>query len=162
MRYSFEFLQRVIMNIKPDQCSARIHGLRNKLLRLHLYRWALCVYITVLVRACLRHINVQHSSCIKILMSHLSSSDICLIVQSHTTSVCLSLSLSFYSSTFSFSHFCLSMIPLLPHNYWWEPKYDIAEQYQHCNIVGMWEPRCESHILVKSALLNLIFELTQR
>ena len=94
MRYSFEFLQRVIMNIKPDQCSARIHGLRNKLLRLHLYRWALCVYITVLVRACLRHINVQHSSCIKILMSHLSSSDICLIVQSHTTSVCLSLSLS--------------------------------------------------------------------
>ncbi|XP_063749959.1 uncharacterized protein LOC134871220 [Eleginops maclovinus] len=33
MKYSFEFLQRVVMNIKPDQCSARIHGLRNKLLR---------------------------------------------------------------------------------------------------------------------------------
>lgn len=33
MKYSFEFLQRVIMNIKPDQCSARIHGLRNRLLR---------------------------------------------------------------------------------------------------------------------------------
>lgn len=28
MKYSFEFLQ-----IKPDHCSARIHGLRNKLLR---------------------------------------------------------------------------------------------------------------------------------
>ena len=36
MRYSFEFLQRVIMKIKPDQCSARIHGLRNKLLRYRL------------------------------------------------------------------------------------------------------------------------------
>ncbi|XP_030293215.1 uncharacterized protein LOC115593740 [Sparus aurata] len=36
MKYSFEFLQRVIMNIKPDQCSARIHGLRNKLLRFRL------------------------------------------------------------------------------------------------------------------------------
>ena len=33
MKYSFEFLQRVVMNIKPDQCSARIHGLRNKMLR---------------------------------------------------------------------------------------------------------------------------------
>ena len=33
MKYSFEFLQRVIMNIKPDQCSARINGLRNRLLR---------------------------------------------------------------------------------------------------------------------------------
>ncbi|CAL8290696.1 unnamed protein product [Arctogadus glacialis] len=33
MKYSFEFLQRVVMNIKPDQCSPRIHGLRNKLLR---------------------------------------------------------------------------------------------------------------------------------
>ena len=32
MKYSFEFLQRVIMKIKPDHCSARIHGLRNKLL----------------------------------------------------------------------------------------------------------------------------------
>ncbi len=36
MKYSFEFLQRVIMSIKPDQCSARIHGLRNKLLRYRL------------------------------------------------------------------------------------------------------------------------------
>ncbi|KAL6470592.1 hypothetical protein MHYP_G00217110 [Metynnis hypsauchen] len=36
MRYSFEFLQRVIMKIKPEQCSARIHGLRNKLLRYRL------------------------------------------------------------------------------------------------------------------------------
>lgn len=36
MRYSFEFLQRVIMSVKPDQCSARIHGLRNKLLRYRL------------------------------------------------------------------------------------------------------------------------------
>lgn len=36
INYSFEFLQRVIMSIKPDQCSARIHGLRNKLLRYHL------------------------------------------------------------------------------------------------------------------------------
>ncbi|XP_070845774.1 uncharacterized protein [Chaetodon trifascialis] len=35
MKYSFEFLQKVIMKIKPDQCSARIHGLRNKLLRYH-------------------------------------------------------------------------------------------------------------------------------
>ncbi|XP_065123038.1 sterile alpha motif domain-containing protein 3-like [Paramisgurnus dabryanus] len=33
MKYSFEFLQKVVMKIKPDQCSARIHGLRNKLLR---------------------------------------------------------------------------------------------------------------------------------
>lgn len=33
MKYSFEFLQKVIMSIKPDQCSARVHGLRNKLLR---------------------------------------------------------------------------------------------------------------------------------
>ncbi|KAM9333859.1 sterile alpha motif domain-containing protein 3-like isoform 1-T3 [Symphorus nematophorus] len=36
MKYSSEFLQRVIMSIKPDQCSARIHGLRNKLLRYRL------------------------------------------------------------------------------------------------------------------------------
>uniref|UniRef100_A0A3Q0RL57 Uncharacterized protein n=1 Tax=Amphilophus citrinellus TaxID=61819 RepID=A0A3Q0RL57_AMPCI len=35
MRYSFEFLQKVIMNIKPDQCSARVHG--NKLLRYRFY-----------------------------------------------------------------------------------------------------------------------------
>ncbi|XP_051778432.1 sterile alpha motif domain-containing protein 3-like [Erpetoichthys calabaricus] len=33
MKYTFEFLQRVVMQIKPDQGSARIHGLRNKLLR---------------------------------------------------------------------------------------------------------------------------------
>ncbi|KAM6952219.1 uncharacterized protein PEZ65_010509 isoform 2-T2 [Lycodopsis pacificus] len=33
MKFTCEFLQRVIMNIKPDQCSARVHGLRNKLLR---------------------------------------------------------------------------------------------------------------------------------
>lgn len=36
MKYSFEFMQRVIMKIKPDHCSARIHGLRNKLLRYRL------------------------------------------------------------------------------------------------------------------------------
>lgn len=36
MKYSFEFLQRVIMKIKPDQCSARIHGLENHLLRYNL------------------------------------------------------------------------------------------------------------------------------
>ncbi|XP_051785405.1 uncharacterized protein LOC127528732 [Erpetoichthys calabaricus] len=33
MKYTFEFLQRVVMQIKPDQGSVRIHGLRNKLLR---------------------------------------------------------------------------------------------------------------------------------
>ncbi|KAK9517653.1 hypothetical protein VZT92_023002 [Zoarces viviparus] len=33
MKFSCEFLQRVIMNNKLDQCSARVHGLRNKLLR---------------------------------------------------------------------------------------------------------------------------------
>lgn len=33
MKYTFEFLQRVLMNIKPDQASARVHGLRNRLLR---------------------------------------------------------------------------------------------------------------------------------
>ncbi|XP_051804017.1 uncharacterized protein LOC127533931 [Acanthochromis polyacanthus] len=33
MKYSFEFLQRVVMKIKPDQASARVHGLRNKILR---------------------------------------------------------------------------------------------------------------------------------
>uniref|UniRef100_A0A3Q3W5N4 Uncharacterized protein n=1 Tax=Mola mola TaxID=94237 RepID=A0A3Q3W5N4_MOLML len=26
MRYSFEFLQRVVMKIKPDQASARVHS----------------------------------------------------------------------------------------------------------------------------------------
>lgn len=29
-RYSFEFLQKIIMSIKPDQCSARVHGVRNR------------------------------------------------------------------------------------------------------------------------------------
>lgn len=33
MKYSFEFLQRVVMKIKPDQASARVHGLRNRILR---------------------------------------------------------------------------------------------------------------------------------
>lgn len=33
MKYSFDFLQRVVMKIKPDEASARVHGLRNKLLR---------------------------------------------------------------------------------------------------------------------------------
>lgn len=33
MKYTFEFLQRVVMKIKPDQASARVHSLRNKLLR---------------------------------------------------------------------------------------------------------------------------------
>ena len=33
---SLESLHKVIMTIKPDQCSARIHGLRNTLLRYHL------------------------------------------------------------------------------------------------------------------------------
>lgn len=36
MKYSFEFMQRAIMKIIPDHCSARIHGLRNKLLRYRL------------------------------------------------------------------------------------------------------------------------------
>uniref|UniRef100_A0A8C9RYD4 Uncharacterized protein n=1 Tax=Scleropages formosus TaxID=113540 RepID=A0A8C9RYD4_SCLFO len=36
MKYSFEFLQRVIMKIKPDNCSSKIHGLTNKLLKYHL------------------------------------------------------------------------------------------------------------------------------
>ena len=33
MKYSFEFLQKVVMKIKPDEASARVHGVRNKLLR---------------------------------------------------------------------------------------------------------------------------------
>ncbi|MEQ2219673.1 hypothetical protein XENOCAPTIV_021743, partial [Xenoophorus captivus] len=33
IKYTFEFLQRVVMKIKPDQASARVHGLRNKILR---------------------------------------------------------------------------------------------------------------------------------
>lgn len=33
MKYSFEFLQRVVMKIRPDQASPRVHGLRNKILR---------------------------------------------------------------------------------------------------------------------------------
>lgn len=36
MRYTFEFLQKVIMSIKADECSARVHGLRNKILRYRL------------------------------------------------------------------------------------------------------------------------------
>lgn len=36
MRYAFEFLQKVIMSIKPDQYSARVHGLQNKLHRFNL------------------------------------------------------------------------------------------------------------------------------
>ncbi|KAK7175567.1 hypothetical protein R3I93_002478 [Phoxinus phoxinus] len=36
MKYSFEFLQRVVMKIKPDQASARVRGIRNKLLRYNL------------------------------------------------------------------------------------------------------------------------------
>ena len=36
MKYSFEFLQKVVMKIKPEQASARVHGLRNKLLRYRL------------------------------------------------------------------------------------------------------------------------------
>uniref|UniRef100_A0A3Q2PIH9 Uncharacterized protein n=1 Tax=Fundulus heteroclitus TaxID=8078 RepID=A0A3Q2PIH9_FUNHE len=31
MKYSFEFIQRVVMKIKPDQASARVHGLRNRI-----------------------------------------------------------------------------------------------------------------------------------
>ena len=31
MKYSFEFLQRVVMKIQPDQASAKVHGLKNKL-----------------------------------------------------------------------------------------------------------------------------------
>ncbi|KAJ8364740.1 hypothetical protein SKAU_G00135710 [Synaphobranchus kaupii] len=33
MKYSFEFLQRVVMKVKPEQASARVHGLRNRILR---------------------------------------------------------------------------------------------------------------------------------
>lgn len=36
MKYSFEFKQKVIMKLKPDHCSAKIHGLRNKLLHYNL------------------------------------------------------------------------------------------------------------------------------
>lgn len=36
VRYTCEFLQKVIMSINPDQCSAKVHGLRNKLLRYRL------------------------------------------------------------------------------------------------------------------------------
>ena len=51
MRYTFEFLQKVIMSIKPDQCSARVHGLRNKLLRYRLWtkRCEKCVQLTHVV-----------------------------------------------------------------------------------------------------------------
>ncbi|XP_074527631.1 sterile alpha motif domain-containing protein 3-like [Halichoeres trimaculatus] len=37
MKYSFEFIQRVVMKVKPDQASARVHGLRNKILRYKLH-----------------------------------------------------------------------------------------------------------------------------
>ena len=33
MKYSFEFIQRVVMKVKAEQASARIHGLRNRILR---------------------------------------------------------------------------------------------------------------------------------
>nr|XP_013877641.1 PREDICTED: uncharacterized protein LOC106527345 [Austrofundulus limnaeus] len=33
MKYSFEFLQRVVMKIRPDQASARVHVFRNRILR---------------------------------------------------------------------------------------------------------------------------------
>lgn len=36
MKYFFEFLQKVVMKIKPDQASARVHGLRNRILRYRL------------------------------------------------------------------------------------------------------------------------------
>ena len=32
LRYTFEVIQKVVMNIGGDTCSARVHGLRNKLL----------------------------------------------------------------------------------------------------------------------------------
>ena len=69
---------------------------------------------TVLAWACLRCINVQHSSCyIKIFMNWWSLSDICLILQSHTTFVCIQpclVSLSLYNPTslhLSLYNFCL-------------------------------------------------------
>lgn len=33
LRYTFEVIQKVLMNIGADHCSARVHGLRNRLLR---------------------------------------------------------------------------------------------------------------------------------
>ncbi|KAL2083620.1 hypothetical protein ACEWY4_021393 [Coilia grayii] len=36
MKYTFEFLQKAIMGIQAETCSARVHGLRNKLLRYHM------------------------------------------------------------------------------------------------------------------------------
>ena len=36
LKYSFEFLQKVVMKIQPEQASARVHGFRNKLLRFKL------------------------------------------------------------------------------------------------------------------------------
>ena len=33
MKYSFEFMQRVILNIHPEEASPKVNGLRNKLLR---------------------------------------------------------------------------------------------------------------------------------
>uniref|UniRef100_A0A673WNZ2 Uncharacterized protein n=1 Tax=Salmo trutta TaxID=8032 RepID=A0A673WNZ2_SALTR len=34
LKYTFEVIQRFIMNLGIDSCSARVHGLRNKLLQL--------------------------------------------------------------------------------------------------------------------------------
>uniref|UniRef100_A0A8C2WFK8 Uncharacterized protein n=1 Tax=Cyclopterus lumpus TaxID=8103 RepID=A0A8C2WFK8_CYCLU len=36
MKYTFEFLQRVLMKIQPDQASAKVNGLRNKVLSYNL------------------------------------------------------------------------------------------------------------------------------
>lgn len=31
--YTFEVIQKILMNIAADHCSARVHGLRNRILR---------------------------------------------------------------------------------------------------------------------------------
>uniref|UniRef100_A0A3B3QZ83 Uncharacterized protein n=1 Tax=Paramormyrops kingsleyae TaxID=1676925 RepID=A0A3B3QZ83_9TELE len=33
LRYTFEVIQKVLMNIGADHCSTRVHGLRNRLFR---------------------------------------------------------------------------------------------------------------------------------
>lgn len=33
LRYTFEVIQKVLMNIGADHCSARVHGLKNRLFR---------------------------------------------------------------------------------------------------------------------------------
>uniref|UniRef100_A0A3Q0RUQ9 Uncharacterized protein n=1 Tax=Amphilophus citrinellus TaxID=61819 RepID=A0A3Q0RUQ9_AMPCI len=43
MKYFFEFLQRVVMKIRPEQASARVHGLRNRILRYKLYHLSFIV-----------------------------------------------------------------------------------------------------------------------